>query len=628
MWNTVDIVEAVKPKFVIWENVKNLLSKKHIHNFNSYIEMMDQLGYNSYYQVLNAKDFSIPQNRERVYTISIRKDIDNSNFKFPNKQELKIRIKDILEDSVENKYYLSDKIVEGFQEHNKKHFEKGTGFIWKTKNIDGVANALRANAAICPTDNTINIGEVSKNSQAGQVYSEEGLIPTLTAGTHGYAMGNIMQTYNQVDENYYLTDKQIDKIKNSNFIQEKKRIQESDVYDTLLARDYKNPKCVQVGNLVGGKWDKINESCRRIYSEEGLSPTVHTCQGGNTEPKVMCLNSKSGRNGIEGLQPSLKDRIYDSNGLATTVATSNFFMPNYRVEEKEEVYDKEGLSPTVKKSHGTVATITQRVIESPCIIASRGRNLENNSRKMHQKLEINSQGLCNTLTSVPKDNYVQERYKEFINQKGYISEMYSHYNNEINDIVPTQSAQCSSTTSSATVLINEQINTNLSVVSGQFQPTNKNYNKSGTKREGQMVTENKIIYDKPLEKKEWHRKACEVLNTNGTSTCIHTQSNNLLQKIKVSERFFKQALETYQENDCNNGYTINAFNKSVNNTGISPTVTTRPEGFKTAILPIQNYRIRKLTPKECWRLMGFADEDIEKCISIGISNSQLYKQAR
>ena len=111
MWNTVDIVEWCLPKYVIWENVKNLLSKKHRHNFDSYIEIMNKLGYNSYYQVLNAKDYGIPQNRERVYTISIRKDIDKGNFIFPEKQELKIRLKDVLEDNVEEKYYLSEEVA-------------------------------------------------------------------------------------------------------------------------------------------------------------------------------------------------------------------------------------------------------------------------------------------------------------------------------------------------------------------------------------------------------------------------------------------------------------------------------------------------------------------------------------
>lgn len=70
MYETLRIVEKLKPKYVIWENVKNLLSKKHIHNFNAYLEAMERLGYKNFYKVLNAKDFGIPQNRERVFTIS------------------------------------------------------------------------------------------------------------------------------------------------------------------------------------------------------------------------------------------------------------------------------------------------------------------------------------------------------------------------------------------------------------------------------------------------------------------------------------------------------------------------------------------------------------------------------
>lgn len=71
MYETLRIVEKLKPKCVIWENVKNLLSKKHRPNFDAYQEKMKELGYTNYYQVLNAKDYGIPQNRERVFTVSI-----------------------------------------------------------------------------------------------------------------------------------------------------------------------------------------------------------------------------------------------------------------------------------------------------------------------------------------------------------------------------------------------------------------------------------------------------------------------------------------------------------------------------------------------------------------------------
>lgn len=111
MYETIRIVEKLKPKYVIWENVKNLISKKHIHNFNAYIETLNELGYKSYYKVLNAKDYGIPQNRERIFTISIRNDIDKE-FIFPEKIELKNKLKDFLEKDVDESYYLSQKAVD------------------------------------------------------------------------------------------------------------------------------------------------------------------------------------------------------------------------------------------------------------------------------------------------------------------------------------------------------------------------------------------------------------------------------------------------------------------------------------------------------------------------------------
>ena len=110
MYETIRIVNKLKPKYVIWENVKNLISKKHRHNFDKYLEALSKQGYRNYWQVLNAKDYGIPQNRERVFTISIRNDIDKGFFYFPQKQELKLRLKDLLEDEVDEKYYISDKM--------------------------------------------------------------------------------------------------------------------------------------------------------------------------------------------------------------------------------------------------------------------------------------------------------------------------------------------------------------------------------------------------------------------------------------------------------------------------------------------------------------------------------------
>ena len=174
----------------------------------------------------------IKPNRERVFTISI---LNGQDFKFPLKQELQLRLKDVLEDTV--------------------------------------------------------------------------------------------------DEKYYLNDKQIERIKTTTYHVGQTRIQEKDYCDTLCARDWKDPKCVRVGGIFDT--EKSKHQAGSVYDEEGLAPTLDTMQGGWRQPcveindKTICLNSKGGRNGVEGLQPSLKDRVYDSNGISTCIATSNFFMPNY-----------------------------------------------------------------------------------------------------------------------------------------------------------------------------------------------------------------------------------------------------------------------------------------------------------
>ena len=128
MYETVRIVKKLKPRYVIWENVKNVISKKHIHNFNNYLKKMGEIGYKSYYQVLNAKDYGIPQNRERVFTISVRNDIEKT-FVFPPKQELKLKLKDMLEESVDEKYYLSEEQVNNikkstFHQNNRRIQDK------------------------------------------------------------------------------------------------------------------------------------------------------------------------------------------------------------------------------------------------------------------------------------------------------------------------------------------------------------------------------------------------------------------------------------------------------------------------------------------------------------------------
>ncbi len=121
------------------------------------------------------------------------------------------------------------------------------------------------------------------------------------------------------------------------------------------------------------------------------------------------------------------------------------------------------------------------------------------------------------------------------------------------------------------------------------------------------------------------------LRKDGTVGTLTTDGNSPKHNNRIVEpgdyRFYRQAVETLQENDCEAGDTIDAFNKRVNRDGCSPTITTRPEGLKTAILPVtSDYRIRKLTERECFRLMGVKGENFEK-IAKNQSMSSLYHLA-
>ena len=101
------VIRANKPKWGIYENVKNLVGKQFRDTFQMFLDELHEYGYNTYYKVLNAKDFGIPQNRERIYLIIIQKELDNGKFKFPQGFDSDICLKDLLEDEVDEKYYVN-----------------------------------------------------------------------------------------------------------------------------------------------------------------------------------------------------------------------------------------------------------------------------------------------------------------------------------------------------------------------------------------------------------------------------------------------------------------------------------------------------------------------------------------
>lgn len=167
MYETLRIVSKIKPKYVVWENVKNLLSEKHRHNFDNYLNEMSKIGYYNFYSVLNAKDYGIPQNRERVFTVSIRKDL-NVAFEFPKPYSLEKRLKDFLESQVDEKYFLSEKMLNcmnGLSRKNKNSsFDRNAIFTKSIQNTNfkGIANTITTAAWQRASDNFIIIPEKTK----------------------------------------------------------------------------------------------------------------------------------------------------------------------------------------------------------------------------------------------------------------------------------------------------------------------------------------------------------------------------------------------------------------------------------------------------------------------------------
>lgn len=119
IWNVRDAVKVKRPKFLCLENVKAMVTEKFVGMFNLWQLELERLGYRNFAEVLNAKDYGVPQNRERIFLVSIRDDGDLPRFFFPQPFPLERRLKDVLEENVDEKYYLSDEMLERFQQDGR-----------------------------------------------------------------------------------------------------------------------------------------------------------------------------------------------------------------------------------------------------------------------------------------------------------------------------------------------------------------------------------------------------------------------------------------------------------------------------------------------------------------------------
>lgn len=519
------------PEYLMLENVKNLVQKKFIGQFNAWVRWLDSIGYNTYWKVLNAKNFGIPQNRERVFAISIRKDIDTNGFTFPEPIPLTTRLKDILE-------------------HN-------------------------------------------------------------------------------VDEKYYLPDDRIEKILNSSFMQEKKRIQTTDVCDTLLARDWKDPKCVpieepqvkQIGNVCPTK-TRENPNQGRVYDKDGIAPALTTMEGGNREPMVideikvvgnyMPSNHDASRVvDVDGIAPTVKE----NHGTVTAIAESQVVKVGQASTDGSQcgtVYSTDHLAPTLTAGcHGyAMGYIAEE--QEPFIVASRGRNPENPSDRTtgaptEQRLEPNFSGTTNCLTSVQKDNYVCEPQVLRAERTEYGKAIRKQYEaGEIDEKIGNMrelKPRADGISNTITTLLKdnyvaEPIVEKVAIVEDQFPGS----------RDARIYKE----YSPTLRQ-----------NCNGLKVANGEEETEINPKLVggIGEKNFgkqyRQGNRVYDSDEI--AMALNA--QPVGNAGgYSYLYTVEEEQPKI------RWRIRKLTPKECIRLMNFTDRDYEAMAKY-VSNSAIYKAA-
>ncbi len=572
LWECERIIRKVKPTYLLMENVKNLLSKKHIHNFEDWLKILEDMGYKNYYKVLNAKDFGVPQNRERVFCVSILG--EHEPYEFPNGFPLTLRLKDVLEDNVDAKYYLSEKIQQRF-----KMKPQGDSIIGTT----------------APEFRTIGQRDIVYN----------------TDGTMG----------------------------------------------ALVATDYKQPKQIIEFDMPNGKKAEFDDSVtepncfKEVRTEEGkLARKIARQQGfGDTTPR----NKES------------KKFITKDDGVANCLTTT-CGVEQIIVEPTHQVVLKKGTIAFIPNdSNGYEKYILERDVivpmkESnelePFIVASRGRYTDKeNPTKTEQCFEVNDSGLTNTITTVQKDNYVVEPQIN-VEKIGYFTYPNSDKQHQSNIVISSEGLSptidtCGGGSRPPKILDNPSL-----IVHNIVQPV------TVRKYEVDVKSLKNVLRISKHQSGFTNKRIAELLNVPLTKVEHWFRTDNsfaipdaeiwyqlkFLLKIETNE--FDESITTFEEKDG----VYEKANRCYHEDGLSPTLTATSsnekiiceqrcdEGlrfFKDNICGTlrttnacgdkrileNNYKIRKLTPRECYRLMGWKDEQFDKIQ--GISDAQLYKTA-
>lgn len=212
------IIRAKRPDFGLYENVKNIVGKKFKDTtFKRFLDELHEYGYNTYWQVLNAKNFGVPQNRERVYLVFIKKELDNGRFAFPEGFDNGIRLRDVLEEAVPEKYYLSQAVQDRFQVTDDTFTKNIIGttkpeyrtigqrdVVYQKNGIMGtlMASDYKQPKQVMEDNNIAMVGllPIRGNIQIRRVYGVDGIAPTLTTMRGGNRQPKIIREIANANE--------------------------------------------------------------------------------------------------------------------------------------------------------------------------------------------------------------------------------------------------------------------------------------------------------------------------------------------------------------------------------------------------------------------------------------------
>jgi DNA (cytosine-5)-methyltransferase 1 len=238
-----------KPKFLLLENVKNLVGKQFKEQFDDWINRLSELGYNTYWKVVNGKECGIPQNRERTFAISIRKDIDTGLFEFNKPFDNGLRLKDLLDETVDEKYYISEDKLDRFI----TELNTSTALLYDNCQVKREGKSREYND-YCPTLN-------SRDYKDPRLVNETVLTP-------------IDKSFNN--------PKPID-VANCLTAREDRGISNRKKEGTAVLES----KLIQLGNYRESSGSFDNPQTGRVDSASGIAPTLNTMQGGDRQPKIL-----------------------------------------------------------------------------------------------------------------------------------------------------------------------------------------------------------------------------------------------------------------------------------------------------------------------------------------------------